>query len=258
MSITAHRWSSPRVAPILWVKSSSPSGRPACSSTEPGRRGGSATLGYHFTFSNGRGPVDSYKDLDDNKALGGRAFVEFAGPARVTLGGSVYHGRYTDKRVEAEFVSTTDISSKTEILTQYDETALALDAKLEYSGFLLQGEFIHNQRRYTDEGRPSTAGPFGAGSAIGYVADTVRLGTYGLIGYRIAAIDLMPYVYLEYIDLTGVLLPDVMTSQLGLNYSPLAAVVAKVQFTWAKSPNAEGVLADDAITGIEMQIAWAF
>lgn len=217
-----------------------------------------ATLGYHLTLSNGRGPIDSYADLDENKSVGGRAYIDIAGHVRLRFGGSIYHGRYTDKAVETEIVSPSEIRKGEDILTQYDETALALDAKLEYEGLLLQSELVHNQRAYTEPGRPTTSGSFGVGSPIGFASDDQRWGAYGLLGYRIAAIDLMPYAYLEFYDLAGVLVPDLLTTQLGLNYRPSSAVVAKIQYTYAGLPSAEGLLGDANISAIETQIAWAF
>ncbi|HEY6880215.1 MAG TPA: hypothetical protein VI299_19460, partial [Polyangiales bacterium] len=51
------------------------------------------TLGYHLTLSNGTGPVSEYRDLDKNKAVGGRAYWEHYGRVYTRLGTSGYYGR---------------------------------------------------------------------------------------------------------------------------------------------------------------------
>ena len=52
--------------------------------------------GYYLTLSNGRGPVESYRDFDENKAFGGRVYGTFSYLGERTLGFSWYVGRATD------------------------------------------------------------------------------------------------------------------------------------------------------------------
>jgi hypothetical protein len=96
-------------------------------------------------------------------------------------------------------------------------------------------------------------------SQLSLAPDRDAWGVYGLLGYRIAPLQLMPYVYGEYVDLGGgQLLPDIATWQAGLNFQPEAAVVIKAQFTHAWSPGSTAVFEDEDITAIESQVAWAF
>jgi hypothetical protein len=221
---------------------------------------GGFTVGYNLTVSNGRGPSDAYRDLDENKGVGGRVHVTNASLGRLTLGLSAYTGSYTDRTDEARLTTSMEVARIANIRRQYDETSLGADVKWEYEGLLVQGEVLHNQRAYTEDGRPvvqpdAVLGP----SQLSLQPDRDAYGAYGLLGYRIAALRLMPYVYGEYVDLGGgQLLPDIATWQAGLNFQPEAAVVIKAQFTHAWSPGSRAVFEGKDITAIESQVAWAF
>lgn len=79
--------------------------------------GTDTTLGYHATLSNGRGPISDYYEMDTNKALGGRAYLEFRHFGQLRIGGSVYYGTYSD-------VADSPILEET-INDRYDDLAFA-------------------------------------------------------------------------------------------------------------------------------------
>lgn len=219
---------------------------------------GDSTLGYHLTLSNGRGPSSAYRDLDGNKAVGGRLYWSHLGLGRFTLGASAYHGDYTDRTNEPELVGGSELRRTEEIRTKYTETSLAADVKWEYEGLLVQAEVVHNQRAYDEAGRPRSSTGLLGSPTPGFAPDRENAGGYVLVGYRIAPLDLMPYVSGEYVDFGGTLIPDILTEQVGLNYQPDPAVVLKVQFAHARSPSAETVFEDRNLTAVEGQIAWTF
>jgi len=156
-------------------------------------------LGYHLTLSNGRGPVDQYSDMNDNKALGARVFAraDTGTAGTIGLGFSGYRGQYTDRT--QQFVIDADGNFRNDYprVSEYMESSLAADLKWEWSGFLLQGEAIMNDIVY-DDLRPAT---FPApGAPPGFTPDTRRIGVYGLTGYRFDFLGVMPFGGLEYYD----------------------------------------------------------
>jgi hypothetical protein len=216
-------------------------------------------LGYHLTLSNGRGPVDNYLDLNENKAVGGRLFGRLDSSfGTLTLGVSAYRGDYTDRtqafaadaegNFTAEFARTAD----------YDELSYAADLKWEYAGFWLQSEAIVNEVAYEDGFRPQvlfvTEGP------PGYTPDYQRLGVYGLTGYRFDFIGLMPFTGAEYYAPGGggFIMTKAAAFFLGLNARPTARVVLKVQYTYSWNPGVEDAPENSHYNAIDSQAAWSF
>jgi len=128
---------------------------------------GNFTLGYDLTVSNGRGSAAEYLDLDKNKGFGGRLYASFHRLGTWTLGVSGYKGRatYADVRPAEGGIETA-------INMQYDEVAGAADFQWKWGGLLLQSEFLVSQVAFTEEGRPSSVIPTGAG----LVPDFTRFG----------------------------------------------------------------------------------
>ena len=223
---------------------------------------GAHVLGYHLTLSNGRGPLDAYQDLDDNKAIGGRTYLTLRWAGELTVGVGTYFGRYTSSL--RRFVAAgTGFGFAETINVQYDELAYAADARWEWEDLLLQSEVVVADLAYTDAGRPiSDLDP------AKLLPDTRRWGGYFLGGYRTPWIGLMPYVQLQYMDfgatnplsaLSQIALPALAAATFGVNIRPEPNIVVKLNYSWASFPGAPPTSPGrDAITILDAQIAWSF
>jgi hypothetical protein len=212
-------------------------------------------VGYHLTLSNGRGPVDTYQDFNNNKAFGGRLFGHADTPAgSFTLGASVYQGRYSD-RVQTLVVDPSGgFVFEYPLTSDYDEVSWAADFKWESGGFLLQSEAILNQIRY---GEPRPTLPNFPGSTPGFMPDTQRLGVYGLMGYRFDFLGTMPFVEMEYYDSGPNSLGKTADFIAGLNVRPTARVVLKGQWTYAWFPGPP-IPEGSHYSVLNFQAAWGF
>src|SRR5690606_7855399 len=120
----------------------------------------SFTVGYALGVSNGRGPVQSYADLDENKALTLRVHAALRGAGTLTFGTSAYAGRYTDTS-ESAVIDGAGVRIEERVDVQYDEFAWGIDAKYVLGGLHAQGEFIVSEQAFTQDGRPErTPGVF--------------------------------------------------------------------------------------------------
>jgi hypothetical protein len=219
---------------------------------------GESQVGYHLTLSNGRGPIDTYQDLDGNKAVGGRLFFKHDGSfGTLTIGASGYKGRYTDNHPEYSISPTGAFVTTTVTTLQYDELSLAGDAKWEWGGLLVQSEVIMNEQNYSDTGRPAVF--VADGGPPGFAPDARRWGVYGLAGYRTPWYGIMPFFGGEYYE-TGAhtYTPPAAAVWGGLNSRPTPRVVLKAQFThsWfnGKFPGTN----PGHFNGLDLQAAWSF
>lgn len=155
-------------------------------------------LEYAITASNGRGPIDEYKDLDDNKALGLRLKATYsADNLFLRLGGYAYYGKYTDSydylRLAMTPALTLDRSQSApfgagaKTTEAYRETIGTLDATVQLYGFRLMAELAERRVMFDvaptmDPVRSTINGtPYGtqifAGSYVG-------VAYYGMLGYE--------------------------------------------------------------------------
>jgi hypothetical protein len=208
-------------------------------------------FGYHLTLSNGRGPVDTYMDLDNNKALGGRAFLKNDRVlGAVTLGASAYRGKYTNSGRNYVIDNAGNASIDQPILLQYEELSLGADLKWELGDLLVQGELLINEVAYK-KGRPPTVTSRGPGQLQ---PDLRNWGTYGLAGYRLPWFGIMPYVALDHYSGTPF---GFTASWCGVNFRPAARVVLKAQYShWVYQRTAAFSLRP--VDLLEAQIAWGF
>jgi hypothetical protein len=201
-----------------------------------------ATLEYHLTLSNGRGPYATYLDLDRNKAIGGRLKFDYQRLGYLSVGTSVYYGSYTSA-VRAEGQGS---GPPEQIVSQFDEVGIAADVKWEWQGFLAQGELVHQQSKYAEGGRYETY--FGRPLA----ADAVRWGAYGLVGARIPKLELMPYIKAERLTSTPI---ELSVLSWGLNYRPIPELALKLELSHGKHRTL-GTVSTATLLG--SQVAWAF
>jgi hypothetical protein len=221
---------------------------------------GTTQFGYHFTLSNGRGPIDTYQDLDNNKAVGGRLFLRNESQVgTISLGVSAYRGMYTDRSQSFAVDSSGNFNTIRPITSQYNEFSLGADLKWEWSGLLVQSEAISNEIAYRDSVRPVDPGY--SGGPPGFVPDYRRYGVYGLAGYRTSLWGIMPWIGFEYYHLGSQnLIPSSGAIWGGLNIRPTARVVLKAQYTYSWFPTQPGAGVDPNghYEGLDLQAAWSF
>jgi hypothetical protein len=217
------------------------------------------SLGYVLAVSNGRGPVQEYADLDENKAVTARLMGTYRALGQLEFGVSGYYGRYTDISQSA-VANGSGVRIVDDVVEQYDELSLGVDARYTFHGFHSQAEFIVNDRAYTEEGRPER-------TATTFVPDNRRLGGYLITGYRFGWLGLMPYVTGEYFSFDNTLEPAAPASQLttlvaalGLNSRPTHNVTLKVEGTmaWFYGDIPHGSSFEHPLGAVQAQVAWAF
>jgi len=221
---------------------------------------GGAALGYALTLSNGRGPYDAIRDLDNNKAVGGRLYVESSALGNLTVGVDAYRGRYTAStkryRIDTSGSQPAAVIYRTTD-SAYDELSLGADLRWIYGGLLVQGEFMMNEAAYDDRYRPRTVG---FDPRPTFAADYRRIGGYLLLGYRTRWLNLMPYVMAEHSSYTNTdLAPPAWAYTAGVNIRPTPNVVLKAEIADAHflGMGSTGLGKDD-LPYFGSQVAWAF
>ncbi|HEY5961211.1 MAG TPA: hypothetical protein VIV60_31860 [Polyangiaceae bacterium] len=215
----------------------------------------STQFGYHLTVSNGRGPVDEYRDLDKNKAIGWRLWAQQdTSFGTFTLGTSGYKGRYTDRsHMQNVAVQGTQIalSNTYKAETEYRELSLALDLRWTWKGALVQSEAIMHDTAYEESARQVSAN-----GAPGWTPDTRNFGFYGMAGYRLPWLGVMPFYGYDFYRAYSI---DAAALWGGLNIRPTDRVVVKLQETHVWFPNGfGGIVAPHPVDYFFAQIAWSF
>ena len=212
---------------------------------------------YHLTLSNGLGPASEYRDLDDNKAIGGRLALEhLAGGSRFQLGGSVFYGESSESYPQ---IGVNDDGTALTLVKgtsgQAEVLSAAADLLWQYRGFHLQIEWVGQRWEYANQGRTvlPTAGQLGI-PPNATPADAFSSGGYALIGYRLPWWGLMPFATVEYANTNNFgILTKTYFSQTGINLRPADAIVLKLEyhFGFKGSPGTVGKT-------VAAQLAWAF
>ena len=207
-------------------------------------------LEYAVTLSNGRGPIDEYQDLDNNKAVGLRAkFIYSTDDLLLRLGGYVYRGRYTDSEQRSTLALTPAMSldrsqavpwgSTSKDISSYQETVGTLDAMIQFKGLKVMGEMARRQVLYNvappmDPQAALLKGiPFGAQV---HAASYNGIAYYVIAGYEIdlgdslAHVKVTPYLGADHLspDQTMPYL-DMNQYRLGLNVKPSPYITNKLE-----------------------------
>lgn len=206
-------------------------------------------VGYHLTLSNGTGPVSEYRDLDENKAVGGRVFWEYRALGRLRIGASVYYGRETGAAL-SPVLEEGRYKSKEVIETQFDALSFAGDLTWSIGGLHVQTEWLTNQRAYTKAGRVQRP----SSGTLLIPSDTVSWGGYALVGYRFDWLGVMPFFLTERVkgELQLAII-KLYTLQWGLNVRPIDSLVMKASFEYVNQGELVGPL-----RVLMTQVAWAF
>jgi hypothetical protein len=175
------------------------------------------TIGYHLHVSNGR--TVGQVDLTDNKAVGGRVFASTRDPFPIKLGLSGYWGTSEDGQH-----TVTGGRTNTWALTEY---AVAGDVSLDIGALRIRSELVVNWTLYKEGKHQELLGLM--------MADSMRLGTYLLVAYRLPWLGLEPLAMVEWLRYPiPRALPvgeGVLLGSLGLNAYFSPATMLRTQFS---------------------------
>ncbi len=219
---------------------------------------GASTLEYVATMSNGRGASDEYRDLDGNKALGGRIAFRSQPCGELTIGASVYTGRFVEvsKTTRIEALSDgPDLVFDSQRDVEADELSYAADLRWNWKGLLVQSEVVANETRFKEGARPPLVAPDPAARQ----PDFLRWGGYVLLGYRTPWVGVMPFSTIQYLDLTNTdAMPPLWGGSFGVNIRPDPRVVIKGEYIAGLLDGVGSIGYRDPIRLFQAQVAWAF
>lgn len=220
----------------------------------------STAIGYALTLSNGRGPYDAIRDLDNNKAVGGRLYVESNILGQLDFGIAAYRGKYTasTKRYRVDTSGGEPVAEiYRHVDTRYDELSLGADLRWQWKNIHLQAEVMENEAAYDDPARPRVVG---FDPRPTFAADYRRMGGYVLLGYRTPWLNIMPYGMVEHSSYTNSdFAPPATAWTGGINMRPTPNVVLKAEFSAATFDGVGSTgLGKDGLSYIGTQAAWAY
>jgi hypothetical protein len=218
---------------------------------------GTTEVGYHLGLSNGRGPIDSYQDLDHNKAVTARLYAINESPlGTITLGGTLFRGRYTDRFARVTFTPTGEFANEYVTTARYQELSMAGDLRWVWKDLSLQAELMVRDTAIQDDLRAAAfALP---GVPPGFAPDFRSVGWYVLGAYRLPWYNIMPFFGGErYAPGQEASFPASAIWG-GLNVRPVPRVVLKGQYTRSWSEGDTGFVGADGTEVIDLQAAWSF
>jgi hypothetical protein len=218
---------------------------------------GRTEIGYDLGLSNGRGPLDAYQDMDENKAFTGRLWINSELPlGTLSAGATVYRGTFTDRFSRFAVTATGQAATEYISTARYDELGIAGDLRWVWDGLTVQGELITRETAYDDALRPEAFVLPGVPS--GFAADFRSIGWYVMGAYRLPWWNIMPFIggerYKPGVELTQ----DAAAIWGGVNIRPVPRVVLKAQYTQSWFTDDTDLVGDDGLQAIDLQAAWSF
>jgi hypothetical protein len=218
---------------------------------------GTTELGYNLGLSNGRGPLDAYQDLDKNKAVTARLYAVADLPiGSISLGGTLYRGRYTDRFSRFAFTATGATATEYISTARYEELGLAADLRWVWEGLTVQAEVIRRDTGYDDALRPAAFTL--PGVPPGFASDFRSVGWYAMAAYRLPWWNIMPFFGGEHYDPGQELVLDSSAVWGGLNVRPTPRVVLKAQLTKSWATDDTPFVGANGILALDLQAAWSF
>lgn len=202
---------------------------------------------YAFTLSNGRGPIDEFIDLDENKALGLKLKFTFqTDNFSIAWGGYGYIGDYSDTKavqhiygVDPEVTIEEPVKRETVTTLKYKEYIVSTDLLIKLFGFKLQAEYVWQRTKMeVNPLRNEAEALLDTGSLLAEVYMPSYIGTaaYGLLSYRlpldrfIGEKSLTPYILAELMSTNDT---SAYSRQMfyigGLNFAPSRFITLKVE-----------------------------
>ncbi len=209
-------------------------------------------IDYALTLSNGRGPMDSLADLDNNKAVGGRLRVTYETSRLVAaVGGSGYFGDFRDirKKMLVDVVEQKP-SFVTETVESYTEWNAGLDARVELLGLTLIGEYVYRHQDNSVARLMDTAAVYELTGNLLASGTTLRVPDYSghafnlLLAYALplrrwlGSVRLTPYLLYDYYEPEDYIVANKNRSlDVGLNvmFTPQVFLKVEVDYTWLPS-----------------------
>jgi hypothetical protein len=218
---------------------------------------GTTELGYSLSLSNGRGPIDSYQDLDHNKAVTARLSMSNESPiGTITLGYTLYRGNYTDRMVRFTVLPNGEVGNEYISQDHYEELSMAADVRWVWQDLTVQSEVILQDGKLEDRFRP-TAFP-GPGEPPGFQPDYRNIGFYVMAAYRLPWLNIMPFFGGESYEPGIEFVPQAAALWGGLNVRPTPRVVLKAQFTKSWFTDDTPIFGDNGTEALDLQAAWSF
>jgi hypothetical protein len=232
-------------------------------------------LDYAVTLSNGRGPIEQYFDLDENKGVGLRLRLSYQRKRFIiAAGGYGYYGTYTNSKQTMVMEMNADgtlnrdaeypMSARITTIDAYKEYIASMDFLLEIYGVKLQAEYIHRYVEYTKPGVRSLEEMIFLGSIFDtvYAANFQGNDVYALLAWELplsewlGAVTLTPYFMYEHGDPRDTE-PGAAADflQAGLNVKPSPYVTLKAEYTYVIE--SEESMSED-VQSISAQVAVSF